>query len=200
MLGVCVWLKAGCSSCPSKRCAWKLAVASELFSSPHSVCGHSLPPLAACGWDAVVLGPCASSLMRGTGAATLRAPLTWGGLVSKGFRPTSARCHWRRAPWHLLAVEVSWFMTPVSSRVFCVARLRPLTPAAVAACADQVPRGQRPFAEPLTCFRVNRVVVFFVVLKLFFAVLFVDCEDWFCILLWVLARCSSCNRFAFSFR
>ena len=43
----------------------------------------------------------------------------------------------------------------------------------------------RPFVEPPTCFRVNCVVMFFVALKLlsFFAVLFVDCEEWLCILL-----------------
>ena len=43
----------------------------------------------------------------------------------------------------------------------------------------------RPFVEPPTCFWVIRVVMFFVALKLlsFFAVLFVDCEEWFCILL-----------------
>ena len=41
-------------------------------------------------------------------------------------------------------------MTPISSRLFRVARLRPLTPAAVAASADQVPRGQR---APLDEFR-----------------------------------------------
>ena len=49
-------------------CVWALvALASELFP----------PPQAACGWDVVVLSPCASSPVRGTGAATLRAPLTW---------------------------------------------------------------------------------------------------------------------------
>ena len=55
------------------------------------------------------------------------------------FRPTSARCHWRRAPC-ILAVEVSWFMTSISSRLFRVAcaRLRLLTPAAVAAVADHL--------------------------------------------------------------
>ena len=47
----------------SKSCAWLLAVTSEPRSSPHSVCVATralatellLSPLAACGWDAVVL-------------------------------------------------------------------------------------------------------------------------------------------------
>ena len=47
----------------SKSCRWFLAVTSELRSSPHSVCVVTralstellLSPLAACGWDAVVL-------------------------------------------------------------------------------------------------------------------------------------------------
>ena len=40
------------------------------------------------------------------------------------------------------------------------------------------PRG--PVLEPPTCFRDNHVVIFFVALKLvsFFAVLFVDGEEW----------------------
>ena len=41
----------------------------------------------------------------------------------------------------------------------------------------------RPVVEPSTCFRVNRVVIFFVASNCcLFAVLFVDCEEWFCIL------------------
>ena len=90
----------------SKRCAWLLAVASELFCLQNTVCGplrvitdvlssvpfrrlprvvrglslllpQSLFPQAAFGWDVVVLSPCACPPVRGTGAATLRAIFTW---------------------------------------------------------------------------------------------------------------------------
>ena len=91
----------------------------------------------------VVLSPCACPPVRGTGAATLRAPLTWWGLVFKGFRPTSARCRWSRAPWLLLAGEFVWLARPLTSRLFRVARLRLPTPAAVTVFAFQEPRGQR---------------------------------------------------------
>ena len=42
-----------------------------------------------------------------------------------------------------------------------------------------------PSVEPPTCLRVNRVVIFFDALKVLFFSLsyFVDCEEWFCILL-----------------
>ena len=82
MLVVCVWLKAvlfhlpvvGCALLPavgcallffsflSKRCAWLLAVASELLSSPHSVCGVTralsselLPFHTCCVWKGTVV-------------------------------------------------------------------------------------------------------------------------------------------------
>ena len=43
----------------------------------------------------------------------------------------------------------------------------------------------RPFVEPPTCFRVYGVVIFFVALDMvaLFAVFFVDCAEWSCILL-----------------
>ena len=70
------------------RCVWALvALASELFP----------PPQAACGRNVVVLSPCACSPVRSTGAATLRAPVKWLGLVSEGVWSTSARGRWSRA-------------------------------------------------------------------------------------------------------
>ena len=44
-----------------------------------------------------------------------------------------------------------WLAKPITSRLFRVARLRPLTPTAVVAFADQAPRGQR---VPLDQFRL----------------------------------------------
>ena len=142
--------------------AWRLRLVEGwliFFSFPSAARGYLLPPpsfspspLAACGWDAVDLkSVCLLSRAR----HWRRNPACTTHVVSpfsKGVRPTSARCHWSRAPWHLLAVEVSWFMTSISSRLFRVAcaRLRLLTLAAVAASAVQVPRGQ---GAPLDEFR-----------------------------------------------
>ena len=38
----------------------------------------------------------------------------------------------------------------------------------------------RLFAEPPSCYGVNHVVEFFTAFELFFFVLLVDCEEWFC--------------------
>ena len=54
----------------------------------------------------------------------------------------SVACLCRRGPW---------LAKPIASRLFRVARLRPLTPTAVVAFADQAPRGQR---VPLDQFRL----------------------------------------------
>ena len=54
------------------------------------------------------------------------------------------------------------------------------------AILTKLPAGfPRPFVEPPTCFRVNRVVIFSRCpqIVILFAVLFVDCEEWFCLLL-----------------
>ena len=47
-------------------------------------------------------------------------------------------------------------MTPISSRLFRVARLRPLTLAAVTTSADQVPRGQRAPLDEFRTLLINR--------------------------------------------
>ena len=127
-------------SSSSTRCVWALvALASELFP----------PPQAVCGWD-VVLSPCACSPVRGTGAATLQGtthvvrPCFQGllvdvctlSLVSCFVTPPCRRC--------TLADQAN-LLAAVSRR------LRLLTPAAVAAFADQAPRGQR---VPLDQFRL----------------------------------------------
>ena len=63
------------------RCVWSLALCPQsLFVVFHTLLllpqSSSLRPQTVCGWD-VVSSPCACSPVRGTGAATLRAPLTW---------------------------------------------------------------------------------------------------------------------------
>ena len=65
-------------------------------------------------------------------------------------------------------------------------------------CLQVGPRSWRSclqVSESPTCFWINRVVIFFVALKIvvLFAVLFVDCEECLCSS-WVLAKCSTCNR------
>ena len=122
-------------------CVGTRALSTELSPSPH----------AACGWELTSWSPCACSPVRGTGAATLRYhSRCCEALFRRASRPTSARCRLDRAPWPCSAVEVAWFARPIPSRLLRVARLRLLTPAAVAASADQVPRGQR---APLDQFR-----------------------------------------------
>ena len=70
----------------SESCAWLLAVTSEPRSSPHSVCVVTRalatelllsPHLLHVDGTLLFWSPCACSPVRGTGAATLRAPLTW---------------------------------------------------------------------------------------------------------------------------
>ena len=73
--------------------------------------------------------------MRSTGAATLRAPPTLcGALFPRTSRPTSARCHCGRAPWPCSAVEATWLIRPIPSRLLRIARLRLLTPDFCSCC------------------------------------------------------------------
>ena len=111
-----------------------VALASELCS----------PPQAVCVWDVVVLSPCACSPVRGTGTTHVVRPCFQGllvdvctlSLVSCFVTPPCRRC--------TLADQAN-LLAAVSRR------LRLLTPAAVAAFADQAPRGQR---VPLDQFRL----------------------------------------------
>ena len=122
-------------------CVSTRALSTELFSSPH----------AACGWELTHWSPCACSPVRGTGAQPCgHHSRCCEALFRRASRPTSARCRLDRAPWPCSVVEVAWFTRPILFRLLRVARLRLLTPAAVAAYADQVPRGQR---APLDQFR-----------------------------------------------
>ena len=57
----------------SESCAWLLAVTSELRSSPRYVCVVTR----ALSTELLLSRPCGCSPVRGTGAATVRAPLTW---------------------------------------------------------------------------------------------------------------------------
>ena len=77
-------------------------------------------------------------------------------LFRKASRPTSARCRLDRASWPCSAVEVAWFARPISSRLLRIARLRLLTPAAVAASADRVPRGQRAALDQFRTLLIDR--------------------------------------------
>ena len=99
-------------------CVWALVLCPQSFSSPH----------AACGWDAVVLES-VCLLLRARHSR--RNPAGTTHVVRPCFYGLQAL---------LRAVEVSWFMTSISSRLSRVAcaRQRLLTPAAVAASAWSV--------------------------------------------------------------
>ena len=112
-------------------CAWLLAVVSELlwvfssfttpcalsaelFTSPHLF--GSVPALLC---ETLVPQP---FVHHSRGEALFR----------RAFRPPSARCHWRRAPWPCSAAEDAWLYGPISSRLFRVARLQLVSPAVAA--------------------------------------------------------------------
>ena len=90
-------------------------MSTRALSSELSSCPHAV-----CGWDACLVG--------------VRVPA----LLCEILVP-----HWRRAPGPCSAGGLPWLIRTTPTRLFRVARLRLLTPAAVVAFADQVPRGQR---------------------------------------------------------
>ena len=98
---------------------------------------HRALPLSTCcvRMGRYCFGVHACTPVRSTGAATLRAPPTLcGALFPRASRPTSARCHCGRAPWPCSAVEATWLIRPITSRLLRVARLRLLTPDCCSCC------------------------------------------------------------------
>ena len=128
---------------------------SELFSSPYSVCvvlsalatELLLSPLTSCGWGRCCFGvrvpalPCEALMPQPCGHHSRCEAV-----LRRASRPPSARCHWRRAPWHLFADGVPWLIRPISSQLLRIM----ISCDSCAACADALPRRQR---EPLDEFR-----------------------------------------------
>ena len=114
-------LAAGCALLFfSKRCTWPLAVASELLSFPHSVCGHSCSFL-----RASPLSTCCLWMRRC--CFGVRVPALPCGHHSRGevlFRGASgqhsARCHWSRAPW--FSLPMAYLGRPSQSPLGCFDR------------------------------------------------------------------------------